>query len=66
MFSVRLKLIYCIFVIAVLNPLVHQCSQTQSEELEKNANSMDSLILGFRAVSLNKSFPKFSNSSWTL
>jgi hypothetical protein len=47
------------FVISVLNPLVHQSSQSQNEELEKDANSMDSRILGFGAVSLNKSFPTF-------
>ena len=41
MFSVRLEFIYRIFVISVLNPVVHQCSQLQNEELEKDANSMD-------------------------
>lgn len=38
---------------------MHQCSLSQNEELEKDANSMDSRILGFGAVSLNKSFPTF-------
>jgi hypothetical protein len=56
MFSVKLELIYCIFITSVLNTLVHQCSQSQNEELEKDAYSMDSGILGFGAVSLNKSF----------
>lgn len=38
---------------------MHQSSQSQNEEVEKDANCMDSRILGFGAVSLNKSFPTF-------
>jgi len=54
MFSVRLELIYCmcVSVISALNPLVHQCSQSQNEKLEKDSNSMDSRTLVFDAVSL--------------